>query len=178
MLYQVCLSPEDRLLLWFIWHCSVKTHQMCLPFGTMSSPCCAIFALLQHTRNHQDSYPDTLQSVKQSFYEDNCLESFPTIPAATRWNCGDTFGYQYRPIKHAVLTMRTAYQVIASQYDPLVFIVTQHAPRCSSCSSGPNRGSGMIPIYLQSSNRPGKPGRMSYNTSEEYPFPGATHQSL
>lgn len=34
--------------------------------------------------NHQESHPDTLQSVLQGFYVDNCLESFPTISAATQ----------------------------------------------------------------------------------------------
>lgn len=46
----------------------------------------------------------------------------PTL--GLRWNCSsDTPGYHYRPIKHATLTMRTAYQVLASQYDPLGFIL-------------------------------------------------------
>ncbi|GAA6111774.1 uncharacterized protein LOC120469772 [Tachysurus ichikawai] len=41
-----------------------------------------------------------------------------------RWNCaGDTLGYHYQPINHKALTMRAAYQVLASQYDPLGFIL-------------------------------------------------------
>ncbi|KAI3371571.1 hypothetical protein L3Q82_024141 [Scortum barcoo] len=155
-----------------------------LPFGTTSSPCCAIFTLQQHACNHQDSHPE----VQQSFYVDNCLKSFPTISTAKqsvdqlrtilaeggfnlrqwasnqstvvahlptdarssateqwlsqshtdpleptlglRWNCADfTLGYQYRIIEHSMLTMRTAYQVLANQYDPLGFMVpfTTHA---------------------------------------------------
>lgn len=46
----------------------------------------------------------------------------PTL--SLRWNCAaDTLGYHYRPIEYAALTMRTAYQVLATQYDPLGFIV-------------------------------------------------------
>lgn len=46
----------------------------------------------------------------------------PTL--GLQWNCAnDSLGYHYRPIKHAALTMRTAYQVLASQYDPLGFIL-------------------------------------------------------
>lgn len=88
MFHEVRLLPEDRLLLRFIWRdmrCEdppeVYEWQV-LPFGTTSSPCCAIFALKQHARNHQDSHPEVLQSVHQSFYVDNCLESFPTISTA------------------------------------------------------------------------------------------------
>ncbi len=188
MFHQVCLLPEDRPLLRFIWrdlHCEncpdVYEWQV-LPFGTTSSRCCAIFAVQQHARNNQESYSGSLQVVQQSFYVDNYLASFPTTSEAKltvdklrsllatggfdlrqwasnqssvishlptearssaaeqwleqnrtdpmeptlglRWNCAaDTLGYQYRPIEHATLTMRTAYQVLATQYDPLGFIV-------------------------------------------------------
>ncbi|KAI4898689.1 hypothetical protein NFI96_003936 [Prochilodus magdalenae] len=188
MFHQVRLLAEDRPLLRFIWRdlqCEdpPDVYQWeVLPFGTTSSPCCAIFALQQHTHNHQDHYPDTLQSVLQCFYVDNYLESFPTMNAAKemvdklrsllleggfdlrqwasnqpdvmahlpmearsstteqwlglnqvdpmeptlglRWNCAaDTLGYHHRPIENTVLTMRRAYQVLASQYDALGFIV-------------------------------------------------------
>ncbi|KAL7880314.1 hypothetical protein SRHO_G00025680 [Serrasalmus rhombeus] len=188
MFHQVRLKAEDRPFLRFVWRdmrCEdpPDVYQWeVLPFGTTSSPCCAIFALQQHTHNHQGSYSGTLQSVQQCFYVDNYLESFPTIAAAKervdklrnllleggfdlrqwasnqptviahlpteaksltteqwlgrnqagpmeptlglRWNCtADTLGYQHRPIEHSTLTMRRAYQVLASQYDPLGFIV-------------------------------------------------------
>lgn len=46
----------------------------------------------------------------------------PTL--GLRWNCAaDTLSYQYGVIEHSTLTMRTAYQVLASQYNPLGFMV-------------------------------------------------------
>ncbi|XP_073766348.1 uncharacterized protein [Danio rerio] len=188
MFHQVRLLPEDRPLLRFIWrdlqyeNCPDVYEWQVLPFGTTSSPCCAIFAVQQHARNYQESYPSALQTIQQSFYVDNYLASFPTTSEARvsvdqlrsllatggfdlrqwasnqpavishlptearssaaeqwlaqnrtdpmeptlglRWNCAaDTLGYHYRPIEHATLTMRTAYQILATQYDPLGFIV-------------------------------------------------------
>lgn len=46
----------------------------------------------------------------------------PTL--GLQWNCAtDSLGYHYRPIAHAALTMKAAYQVLASKYDPLGFIL-------------------------------------------------------
>lgn len=49
-----------------------------LPFGTTCSPCCATYALQCHVRDNQVGQEDVLTSVLQSFYVDNCLQSFPT----------------------------------------------------------------------------------------------------
>lgn len=188
MFHQVRLLPKDRPFLRFIWRDLQSENPpdvyewQVLPFGTTSSPCCAIFALQHHARNFEAEYPGLQEIVHQSFYVDNCLASFPTVAAAKqtvdrlrsmlaeggfdlrqwasshpavvahlptearssateqwlvqthvdpmeptlglRWNCAtDTLGYHYRPIEHEALTMRTAYQVLASQYDPLGFIL-------------------------------------------------------
>ena len=40
------------------------------------------------------------------------------------WHCSsDTLSYKHRPIEHPTVTLRTIYQVLASQYDPLGFII-------------------------------------------------------
>lgn len=53
-----------------------------MPFGTVCSPCCAIYALQKHVCDHSEGYEDTANSVLQSFYVDNCLESFQNVQAA------------------------------------------------------------------------------------------------
>lgn len=46
----------------------------------------------------------------------------PTL--GLKWNCtAGTLGYHLWPIEPSALMMQTAYQVLASQYDPLGFIV-------------------------------------------------------
>lgn len=40
------------------------------------------------------------------------------------WYCSsDTLGYKYRPIQYQTLTLRNVYRILASQYDPLGFII-------------------------------------------------------
>ena len=53
-----------------------------LPFGTTCSPCCAIYALQRHAREHPDSDPEVLDSVENAFYVDNCLQSIPSTAEA------------------------------------------------------------------------------------------------
>ncbi len=90
MFHQVRLLPKDRPFLHFIWRAlhsenppNIYEWQV-LPFGTTSSPCCAIFALQHHAHNSKTKYPGLLQIVHQSFYVDNCLTSFPTASAAKK----------------------------------------------------------------------------------------------
>ncbi|XP_073719530.1 uncharacterized protein [Misgurnus anguillicaudatus] len=46
----------------------------------------------------------------------------PTL--GLRWNClSDTLGYKHRPVEPSEPTMRTMYKILASQYDPIGFIV-------------------------------------------------------
>lgn len=87
MFHQVRLLPEDQPLLRFAWRNLRKEERpdvyqwQVLPFGTTCSPCCAIFALQRHIRDHVER-ADTLKSLKQSFYVDNCLQSLPTTESA------------------------------------------------------------------------------------------------
>lgn len=81
MFHQV--EPADKPLLRFIWRDmkqdekpSVYEWQV-LPCGTTCSPCCVIYALQHHARNHQDS--EIRNCIAQSFNVDKCLDSVPTV---------------------------------------------------------------------------------------------------
>lgn len=88
MFHQVRLLPEDKPLLRFIWRNMRKEDQPdiyqweVLPFGTTCSPCCATFALQKHVRDQQAGDEGVRQSIEQSFYVDNCLQSLPTVEQA------------------------------------------------------------------------------------------------
>lgn len=81
MFHQIRLLPEDCPLLRFLWRdCETDRppdvyEWRVLPFGTTCSPCCAIFALQRHAREHKDTHKDICDSVHTAFYVDNCLQS-------------------------------------------------------------------------------------------------------
>lgn len=153
-----------------------------LPFGTTSSPCCAIYAIQRHGQDHNEQNEDVVETVTQSFYVDNCLRSLPCPEEAKQlleilrtllmtggfeirqwasniqsvvddlppgaqsdnielwlnqdqtdpregtlgliWHySSDSLGFKYRPVLSHNLTLRNIYKVLASQYDPLGYIV-------------------------------------------------------
>lgn len=62
MFHQVRLLPKDRPFLRFIWRDLQSENPpdvyewQVLPFGTTSSPCCAIFTLQHHSHNSEAKY--------------------------------------------------------------------------------------------------------------------------
>lgn len=81
MFHQVRLLPEDTPLLRFLWHDGERERSpdvyewRVLPFGTTCSPCCATYVLQCHVQEHSEGNEDVVQSVLQSFYVDNWLQS-------------------------------------------------------------------------------------------------------
>ncbi|XP_035990493.1 uncharacterized protein LOC118562319 [Fundulus heteroclitus] len=84
MFHQVRLLPEDRPLLRFLWRDLQRDSPprvyewQVLPFGTTCSPCCAIYALQRHVRDHTQPGDAVRGSIENHFYVDNWLQSFPT----------------------------------------------------------------------------------------------------
>ena len=81
MFHRVRLLPQDKPLLRFLWRdldCrsppTVYEWQV-LPFGTTSSPCCAIYTL-QRIAKEAQADEHILHSIHN--YVDNCLQSLPT----------------------------------------------------------------------------------------------------
>ncbi len=84
MFHQVCLLPEDKPLLRFVWRnlcrdvSPVVYEWQVLPFSTTCSPCCATYALQRHVHDHSKEGDDVRMSVDRCFYIDNCLQSLPS----------------------------------------------------------------------------------------------------
>lgn len=188
MFHQIRLLPEDQPLLRFLWRDMERERSpdiyewRVLPFGTVCSPCCAIYALQRHVRDNSSSNEDVVDSVLTAFYVDNCLQSLSSPQQARqlldkmrallasggfevrqwasnmpevishlptearsegcelwltankadpqestlglRWHCPtDTLGYKHREVSSTEPTMRNVYRVLASQYDPLGYII-------------------------------------------------------
>ncbi len=188
MFHQVRLLPQDKPLLRFLWRdldCKAPPtvyEWQVLPFGTTSSPCCAIYILQRIIKDAQADEHIT-HSIHNCFYVDNCLQSLPTpeeakdllhslrttlssggfeirqwasndpqvicdLPPEARseqtelwlshhpsldpsestlgllWNyLTDNLRYRHRAIEPTTPTMRHLYRVLASQYDPLGYIL-------------------------------------------------------
>ncbi|XP_043967022.1 uncharacterized protein LOC122827949 [Gambusia affinis] len=88
MFHQVRLLSEDKPLLRFLWR-DVKIMQppdvfewQVLPFGTVCSPCCAVYALQRHTKENTTPDEEARRVVENNFYVDNCLYSLSSTEKA------------------------------------------------------------------------------------------------
>ncbi|RUA05619.1 MAG: hypothetical protein DSY43_04230, partial [Gammaproteobacteria bacterium] len=83
MFYQVHVSPKDRTYLRYLWwpdgdlNKTPQEHQMLVHlFGGISSPSCASFGLRKTAKdNEQDFDKETVKTVNENFYVDDCLTS-------------------------------------------------------------------------------------------------------
>ncbi|XP_076810887.1 uncharacterized protein LOC143453439 [Clavelina lepadiformis] len=90
MFHQVLVDPEDRDALRFLWWPDddmtkpPSDYQMLVhPFGATSSPCCASYALKKVADDNDTSASlETLSTVKQNFYVDDCLKSVNSVEEA------------------------------------------------------------------------------------------------
>lgn len=88
MFHQVRLLPKDKHLLHFVWRDLDRNRPpdifewQVLPFGTICSPCCAIYALHRHVNDHSEPGDEVRSTVERNFYVDNCLRSVPSLQEA------------------------------------------------------------------------------------------------
>ena len=90
MYHQVKVPDTDRSFLRFLWwpngdlSCALKEYQVSVHlFGAVSSPACAIFALLKMADdNSQHFSADVTSTVRRNFYVNDCLKSLPSVKDA------------------------------------------------------------------------------------------------
>ena len=90
MFHQVRDRPPDCDSLRFLWWPDndlskepTEYQMMVHLFGSVSPPTCANFALQKTADNNDEQFdPDTISTVKQNFYMDNCLKSSQTVQVA------------------------------------------------------------------------------------------------
>lgn len=74
MFYQIRLLPEDQPLLCFLWRDQQREmqqrvyEQQVLPVGTISNPCCAVFALQKHILENSQPGEKVCDAVLKYFY--------------------------------------------------------------------------------------------------------------
>lgn len=86
MFHQVKVAEEDRNFLRFLWWPNGNISERLVEyrmtvhlFGAVSSPSCASYALKKTADDNQFKFPaHVIQSVKQNFYVDDCLQSSVT----------------------------------------------------------------------------------------------------
>jgi hypothetical protein len=90
MFHQVRVAREDVDFLRFLWWPDgyitkeLIDHRMTVHiFGAVSSPSCATFALLKTAEDNQHDYPaEVVDTVRQSFYVDDCLKAVSSVEKA------------------------------------------------------------------------------------------------
>ena len=88
MFLQVKLKEEDRPYHRFLWRNLNDDRPpdvyefLRLPFGNTASPFCAQYVLYTHARSNASTYPEAADTVENSMYVDDVLDSTETTQAA------------------------------------------------------------------------------------------------
>jgi hypothetical protein len=88
MFLQVGLRAEDRPYHRFLWRNidpskepDVYEFQRLL-FGNTASPFCAQYVIHAHAQSHKETFPEAAESVDNSMYVDDVLDSSETVESA------------------------------------------------------------------------------------------------
>ena len=89
MFLQVCVIPQDRPSLRFLWREDPATDIAVYQYirhilGSKDSPTCANYALQRTARDNRKKFPEAAKSVENNFYMDDILESSAIIDEATK----------------------------------------------------------------------------------------------
>ena len=84
MYLRIEIAPKDRIYHRFLWH---SLDQDKIPdeyefnrvvFGVNSSPFQAQFVVQQHAKSHESTYPMAADTIQESTYMDDSMDSVPT----------------------------------------------------------------------------------------------------
>ena len=87
MFLQVDLSEEDRQYHRFLWHdldSRDPDHYEFLPFGNRASAFCAQHVVHIHAKTHAKDYPQAAETIDNSMYVDDILDSCETVNEAVQ----------------------------------------------------------------------------------------------
>ncbi|KAJ8017149.1 hypothetical protein DPEC_G00014760 [Dallia pectoralis] len=142
MFHQVRLLPQDRPLIRFVWR-DMKREEPPEVYEWQSLPtpeeakqlvdnlretlASGGFDLRQWASNQTSvvsHLPKEARSDSTELWLSEDKSSSPESTLGLSWHPQpDTLGYKHRPVSYRVPTMRNIYKVLASQYDPLGFIL-------------------------------------------------------
>ena len=78
---QILLAPEDRKFYRIIWGQQVFEYQRTI-FGDRSSPFKANLVVKEHAKKHETEFPSAVETVKNSMYVDDVMDSKCTVEEA------------------------------------------------------------------------------------------------
>ena len=88
MFLQVRLREEDQAFHRFLWRDLDASREpdvyefLRLPFGNSSSPICAQYVLQSHSKSNAAEYPQAAETIENSMYVDDVLDSRETVEEA------------------------------------------------------------------------------------------------
>ena len=78
MYLRIEIAPKDRIYQRFLWRSLDEYEFNRVVFGVNSSPFQAQFVVQQHAKSHESTYPMAADTIQESTYMDDSMDSVPT----------------------------------------------------------------------------------------------------